>query len=95
MDREHEDAGDVVERAGALLFGEVSDEMATVLVVFCHDVEEEGFDVVVEGFGSEKEFREKAEVLAVDWVLAAVDFEEREAAVTIDFVAWRVLRRAF
>jgi len=95
VDREHEDARDVVERAGALLFREVSDEMAAVLVVFCHNVEKEGLDVVVEGFGSEKEFREKAKVLTVDWVLAAVDFEEREAAVTIDFVAWRVLCRTF
>jgi hypothetical protein len=69
--------------------------VAAVVVVFCHDIEEEGFHVVVQSFRAEEELREKTQILAVYRVLSAVDLKERVLAIAIDLVAWRVLRGAF
>jgi len=60
-----------------LFFGEVPDKVAAEFVVFRHDVEEKGFDVVVEGLGAEEEFREETKVLTVERVPPTVNFEER------------------
>jgi hypothetical protein len=46
--------------------------VATPIVALSHDVEEEGFDVIVEGLVVQEELGHQAEVLAVDLVLLAV-----------------------
>lgn len=69
--------------------------MAAQLVVFGHNVEEEGFDVVVERFGSEEQLSKQAEVLAVHRVLAPVDFKDSHGAFAIDFIARGMLCGAF
>ncbi len=60
-----------------------------------HAVEEEGVDVVVEGFVVEEEFGEEAEVAAPGALAAAVDFEEGDVVVAVDFVAGGVGHGAF
>lgn len=65
--------------------------MFPIFVVLGHDIEEEWLDVVVESLTAEKEFCEQTKILTIYWILAAIDFEERKVAVTIDFVAGRVL----
>lgn len=45
-----QDTRDVVALGGLFFFAEVADEVAAVLVAGGHAVEEEGIDVVVEGF---------------------------------------------
>ena len=69
--------------------------MASEFVIFCHDIEEEWFDIVVKSFGTKEELREKTQVLAVYWVLSAIHFKEGVFAVAIHFIAWRVLGWAF
>jgi len=66
-----------------------------VLVVLSHDVEEKWLDVVIQSLTAEKELCEKTEILAIYWVLAAVDFKKREVAVSIDFVTRWVFGRTF
>ena len=95
VDRECEDAGYVVEGGGTLFFGKVANKVAPKFVVFGHDVEEEGFDVVVEGLRAEKKLRKQTEILAVDGVLAAVDFKDGNGMVSVDLVTRWMLRRAF
>jgi hypothetical protein len=67
--------------------------MTAEFIVLGHNIEEERLHIIVESFGTEEEFREKAQVLAVDWILAAIDFKEGIFAVAIDFIAGRMLRR--
>ena len=69
--------------------------MTSVVVIFRHDVEKEGFHVVVQCLGSKEEFGKQTEVLAVDWVLAAVHFEEGILAVAVDLVARRMFGWTF
>lgn len=69
--------------------------MTTISIVFGHDVEEEGLDVVVQRLRSKEEFREQTQVLAIDRVLATVNLEEGELLITIDFVARRMLGGTF
>lgn len=60
-----------------------------------HAVEEERVDVVIERFVIEEEFREEAEIAAPSSLSAAVDFEEGDVVVAVDFVAGRMQERAF
>ena len=60
-----------------------------------HAVEEKGVDVVVERLVVEEEFGEEAEVAAPGALAAAVDLEEGDVVVAVDFVAGRVQQRAF
>lgn len=60
-----------------------------------HAVEEEGVDVVVEGFVVEEELTEEAEVAAPGALAAAVDLEEGHVVVAVDLIAGRVVQRAF
>ena len=46
--------------------GEVADHAAAVGVSLGHDVEEEGFHVIVEGLVIEEELRQQTQVLTVD-----------------------------
>ena len=90
-----QDAGDVVAFGGFFLFGEVADEVVAVVVAAAHDVEEERVDVVVERLVIEEEFAEETEVAAPGALAAAVDFEEADEVVAVDFVAGRVAHLAF
>ena len=93
--RQGEDAGDVVAFGGFFFFAEVADQVAAVAVAGRHAVEEEGVDVVVERFMVEEEFAEEAEVAAPAALAAAVDFEEGDGGVAVDFVAGGVEEGAF
>lgn len=93
--RERQDAGDVVALGGFFFLAEVADQVAAVVVAGGHAVEEERVDVVVERFVVEEEFREEAEVAAPASLSPAVDLEEGDVVVAIDFVARRVQERAF
>ena len=64
-------------------------------VAGAHAVEEEGVDVVVEGLVVEEELGEQAEVAAPGALAAAVDFEEGDGVVAVDFVAGGVEEGAF
>ena len=90
-----EDAGDVVALCAFFLFAEVADEVAAVLVARRHAVEEEGVDIVVEGLVVEEELAEEAEVAAPGALAAAVDFEEGDVVVAVDFVSGWVLEGTF
>ena len=95
MLRQREDAGHVVALGGFLFLAEVADQVAAALVAGGHAVEEEGVDVVVEGFVVEEEFGEQAEVTAPRSLAATVDLEEGDIVVAVDLVAWRVHECAF
>lgn len=73
--RHRHDAGHVVLLLAVFLFGEVSDQVAPLAVVFGEYIEQERFHVVVERFVVQEQFGEEAEVLAVDLVGVAIDFE--------------------
>ena len=50
--------------------------MTTIIVILSHDVEQERFHVVVERLRSEKQLGEQTKILAVYWVLPAINLEE-------------------
>ncbi len=89
------DAGHVVAFGGFLFLGEIAHQVAAVGVAGAHAVEEKRVDVVVEGFVVEEEFGEEAEVAAPGALAAAIDFEEGDAVVAVDFVSGRVGHGAF
>ena len=60
--------------------------MAAELVVGGKDVEEEGFDVVVERLVVEEELGEETQVLAVDLVGVAVHLEDGQVVASVDLV---------
>lgn len=95
MNGQHKDAGHVVERAWAFLLREVAHEMAAIIVVLCHDIEQEGFHVVVESLRTQEQLGEKTEVLTINWILTTIDFEEGVLAVAIDLITGRMLSWAF
>lgn len=92
---EGENTGDVVAIGGFFFFGEVADEVEAAVVAHTHAVEEEGVDVVVEGFVVEEAFGEEAEVAAPGPLATAVNLEEGDFFVAVDFVAGGVEQVAF
>ena len=68
--------------------------MAAELVVGGKDVEEEGFDVVVERLVVEEELGEKTQVLAVDLVGVAVHFKDGQVVASVNLVGRRVKQSA-
>jgi hypothetical protein len=93
--REGEDTGDVVAFDGFFFLGEVADEVAAMLVAGAHAVEEEGVDVVIEGFVVQEEFGKEAEVAAPGSLAAPIDFKEGDAVVAVDFIAGWVKHGTF
>lgn len=64
--------------------------MITIIIVFANNVKEKGADPKVKGFVVEEEFTEKAKILAVDFIVLAIDFKDRDAIVPINLTAWGV-----
>ena len=58
-----------------------------LLVNLAEDVEEEGVDVEVEGLVVEEQLGQKAEVLAVQLVVAAVNLEDGDRTLPVDLLA--------
>ena len=79
--------------------------MTTKLVILRHYVKQERLHVVVERFRTKKELSQQAEVLTIEWVSPAIDFEERQCSlgasfgiddvVAVNLVARGVFCRAF
>lgn len=61
--------------------------MITLAVTACQDVEQKRFHVVVKRFVVEEKLRQEAEVLAVDFVRVAVNFEDGDFTTAVDFSA--------
>ena len=45
--------------------GEVSDYMKAIVVILCHDIEEEGVSVIVEGLVVQEQLCQEAQVLGI------------------------------
>lgn len=69
--------------------------MASPAVAFRHDVEEERFDIVIQGLVIEEQLRKEAEILAVDLVLLAINLKHRYVAAAVDLIARRMAQIAF
>ena len=69
--------------------------MRPVFVRLRHHVKQEWFDVIEKRLMIEKHLREKAQVLAIDLVLPAVDFEDGYSPIAVDLVAWWMPHLAF
>jgi len=61
--------------------------VAATCVTLGHDVKEERFYIVIESLVIEEELGEKAEVLTVDLVFLAVDFEHGQRPIAVDLIA--------
>lgn len=46
--------------------GEISDQVAASVVSFCHDIEEEGLNIVIQSFVVQEKFGQQTQVLTVD-----------------------------
>lgn len=93
--RQRENARDVVALCALLFLGEVPDQMAAVPVARGHAVEQEGVDVVVQRLMVEEQLAQQAQVATPTALAAAVDLEEADVVVAVDFVAGGVQERAF
>lgn len=91
---EGEDARDVVPLGGFFLFREIADEVAAVRVARVHAVEEEGVDVVIQRLVIEEQLAQQAKVATPAALAAAVDLEEGDVIVAVDFVARGVQKGA-
>lgn len=69
------------------LLGEVTDEVVALAVASREDIKQERLNVVIKRFVVEEKFREQAEILAVNLVRIAVDFEDGNFSAAVDFRA--------
>jgi hypothetical protein len=69
--------------------------VAAVSVVLGHNVEQEWLHIIVEGFGTQEKLGQEAKILTINWVLSAVDLEERVFAVAVYLVPRRMLGGTF
>lgn len=65
-DWQRHNAANVVVLWAHFLLAEVSNKSSTVVINFSHNIEEEGLDIIKQGFMVEEHLGEQAEVLAVD-----------------------------
>lgn len=72
------------------LFGEVSYQVAALLVILGEDVEQKGLHIVVEGFVVQEQLGQQTEVLAVDLVGVAIHLEHGDVATAVDLGSRRV-----
>ena len=84
------DAADVVLLLTVLLFGEVSNQVTSLLVVPGENVEKEGLHVVVERLVVQEQLDKKAKVLTIDFVCVPVHLVDGEVVLPVDLGAWRV-----
>lgn len=75
--------------------GEISDKMTPLVVVDSQSVEQERFDVVVQGFVIQEQLGKKAEILAIYLAGVAIDFENRQVVPPVHFRRRRMSPRAF
>ena len=92
--REGEDAGQVVLLGRHLLLGKVAHDVRTLLIDLGHDVEVEGIDVVVQSLVIEEELGQEAKILAVHTVVLAINLEDAEGTLAVDFPPRRTAMRA-
>lgn len=67
------------------LFGKIADQMAALLVVFRQHIEQERLHIVVQRFVIQKQLRQQTQILTVDLVHVAIDFEHRQIFAAINF----------
>lgn len=60
-----------------------------------HNVKQERLHVVVQRFVVQKHFRKQAKILTIDFVFSTINFEYRNSVISINFISWRELVRAF
>lgn len=70
--------------------GEISDNVKSLGVEFCENVEHEWICVVIQSFVIEKEFRQETHLMSISFVLSTIDFEEWNCSMTIDFISRRM-----
>lgn len=93
--REGHDTTNVVVFGAPFLLAEVSNESGTAIIDFGHNIEEERLDVIEKGFVIQEHLGEQAKVLAIDLVLASIDLEDGNGAVTVDLVTGRMSHLTF
>ena len=93
--RQRQDARDVVPLRALFLLAEISDQMAAVLVSGRHAVEQKGVDVVIQRLVVQEQLAQQAQVATPGPLPAAVDLEEAEVVVAVDFVPRGVAQQAF
>lgn len=79
------DARNVVLLLTQFLLGKIADQMTTLAIVDCQDVEQERLHVIVKRFVIEEEFGQQAEVLTINLIDVAIHLENGEIVFTIDF----------
>jgi len=68
--------------------------MATTIIALSQNIEEEGFNVVVERLVVEEQLGKKTEILTIYLVLLPVDLEHREIGIAIYFIPRRMSQSA-
>jgi hypothetical protein len=69
--------------------------MEPLPVALGQNVKQERLDIIVQRFMVQKQLGQQAEILTVDFIRIAVDFEHRELATAIYFCAWWMTPRTF
>lgn len=62
----------------ATYLGEIPNQVTATVIPFCQNIEEERFDIVVKRLVVEEQLCQKAQILAVDLTLVAIDFKDRK-----------------
>lgn len=68
--------------------------MGSMFVYFTKNIEKERFNIKVKSFVIKEQFCQKAEILAICLVMAAVSFPDTKSALAIDLLAWWLSPRA-
>lgn len=55
--------------------------MAAFLIIFCKDIEEEWFNIIIQGFVVQKEFGQQAKILTVNFAHISINLESKTDAV--------------
>ena len=75
--------------------GEVSDEMATSLVISSQHIEMKRLNIIVQRLVVKEEFCQQTQVLTVDLGSVAIHLKHRQVVTTVDFIARRTTHVTF
>ena len=95
MNGKGHDAANIIVHGRTLFFAKVPDEVRTICIALHKHVEQKRFNIIVQCLVVEKQFGKQAQILAVDFIFASVNFKYRNVASTINLLTWRKLHHAF
>ena len=85
------DARNIVSLSTMFLFRKVSNQMASFAVISSQDVKEKWFDIIIQSFVVQKQFRQQTEILTINFARQSIHFKNRQTMIfVVDDVSFTI-----